>query len=216
MKQSLVTLARRVYWGLLEQAFGAVYTDGPGQPPLPTRLMAGLTILKHTYDLSDEVLCERWVENPYYQFFCGEEFFQHRLVFDRSSLTRWRNRMGEERLQALLQESLSVATRTKAIKPSELSRVIIDTTVQPKNVTFPTDAKLLNRAREKLVKLAKKLGVELRQSYTRVGKFALIQHQRYAHAKQFKRANKALRTLKTYLGRVIRDITRKIDGEVSV
>ena len=116
--------------------------------------MAGLAILKHTYDLSDEVLCERWVENPYYQFFCGEEFFQHRLVFDRSSLTRWRKRMGEERLQALIQESLSVATRTKAIKPSDLSRVIVDTTVQPKNVTFPTDAKLLNRAREKLVRLA--------------------------------------------------------------
>src|SRR3982074_3163065 len=75
----------------------------PGHPPLPTRLMAGLAILKHTYDLSDEVQCERWVENPYYQYFCGEEFFQHRLVFDRSSLTRWRNRMGEERLQALLQ-----------------------------------------------------------------------------------------------------------------
>jgi IS5 family transposase len=91
--------------------------DDPGRPPLPTRLMAGLAILKHTYDLSDEVLCERWVENPCYQFFCGEEFFQHRLVFDRSSLTRWRNRMGEARLQALLQESLSVATRTKAIKP---------------------------------------------------------------------------------------------------
>jgi IS5 family transposase len=159
------------------------------------------------------VLCERWVENPYYQYFCGEEFFQHRLVFDRSSLTRWRNRMGEERLQALLQESLSVATRTKAIKPSELSRVIVDTTVQPKNVMFPTDAKLLNRAREKLVRLAKLRGVALRQSYARVGKFALIQHQRYAHAKQFKRANRALRTLKTYLGRVIRDIARKIDGD---
>ena len=174
--------------------------------------MAGLAILKHTYDLSDEVLCERWVENPYYQFFCGEEFFQHRLVFDRSSLTRWRNRMGEERLQALLQESLSVATRTKAIKPSELSRVIVDTTVQPKNVTFPTDAKLLNRAREKLVRLAQLTGVDLRQSYARVGKFALIQHQRYAHAKQFKRANRMLKKLRTYLGRVIRDIGRKIEG----
>ena len=114
MRHSLVTLARTVDWGFLEQEFGVVYTDGPGQPPLPTRLMAGLAILKHTYDLSDEVLCERWVENPYYQYFCGEEFFQHRLVFDRSSLTRWRNRMGEERLQALLQESLSVAVRTKA------------------------------------------------------------------------------------------------------
>src|SRR5947207_61466 len=128
-------------------------------------------------------------------------------------MTNVRNRMGEERLQALLQESLAVATKTGAMKPSELSRVIVDTTVQPKNITFPTDAKLLNRAREKLVTLAKQLGVELRQSYTRVGKFALIQHQRYAHAKQFKRANRALRTLKTYLGRVIRDITRKIDGD---
>jgi IS5 family transposase len=128
-------------------------------------------------------------------------------------MTRWRNRMGEERLQALLQESLSVATKTKAIKPSELSRVIVDTTVQPKNVTFPTDAKLLNRAREKLVRLAKLRGVALRQSYARVGKFALIQHQRYAHAKQFKRANRTLKKLRTYLGRVIRDIGRKIEGD---
>ena len=212
MKHPLVTLGCAVDWGFLEQRFGEVYTDEPGRPPLPTRLMAGLAILKHTYDLSDEVLCERWVENPYYQYFCGEEFFQHRLVFDRSSLTRWRNRMGEERLAALIQETLSVATRSGAIKPSELSRVIVDTTVQPKNVTFPTDAKLLNRAREKLVRLAQRHGVALRQSYARVGKFALIQHQRYAHAKQFKRANRALKKLRTYLGRVIRDIGRKIDG----
>jgi IS5 family transposase len=213
MKHPLVTLGRAVDWGFLEGRFGEVYTDNPGRPPLPTRLMAGLAILKHTYDLSDEVLCERWVENPYYQYFCGEEFFQHRLVFDRSSLTRWRNRMGEERLQALIQESLSVATKTKAIKPSELSRVIVDTTVQPKNVTFPTDAKLLNRAREKLVRLAKHHAVPLRQSYARLGKFALIQQQRYAHAKQFKRANRMLKKLRTYLGRVIRDIGRKIDGD---
>ncbi|MET4214739.1 IS5 family transposase [Bradyrhizobium sp. LA2.1] len=211
-EHALVKLVRTIDWRFLEERFGEVYTDSPGQPPLPTRLMAGLAILKHTYDLSDEVLCERWVENPYYQYFCGEEFFQHRLVFDRSSLTRWRNRMGEERLQALIQESLSVATRTKAIKPSELSRVIVDTTVQPKNVMFPTDAKLLNRAREKLVRLAKLHGVDLRQSYARVGKFALIQHQRYAHAKQFKRANRLLKKLRTYLGRVIRDIGRKIEG----
>ena len=169
MNHALVKLSRTIDWSFLEQQFGAVYEDKPGRPPLPTRLMAGLAILKHTYDLSDEVLCERWVENPYYQLFCGEEFFQHRLVFDRSSLTRWRQRMGEERLQALIQESLSVATRTKAIKPSELSRVIVDTTVQPKNVMFPTDARLLNRAREKLVRLAKLRGVALRQSYARVG-----------------------------------------------
>ncbi|MBM7487859.1 hypothetical protein ACVWWI_006590 [Bradyrhizobium sp. USDA 3686] len=209
MKHPLVALGRTVDWSFLEERFGEVYTDDPGRPPLPTRLMAGLAILQ-TYDLSDEVLCEK---NPYYQYFCGEEFFQQRLGFDDSSLTRWRNRMGDVRLAALIQESLSIATRTKAIKPSDLSRVIVDTTVQPKNVTFPTDAKLLNRAREMLVPLAQRHGVSLRQSYARVGKFALIvRHQRYAHAKQFKRANRALKTLRTYLGRVIRDIGRKIDG----
>ncbi len=212
MSHPLVKLSRTIDWSFLEQQFGTVYEDKPGRPPLPTRLMAGLAILKHTYDLSDEVLCERWVENPYYQLFCGEEFFQHRLVFDRSSLTRWRQRMGEEKLQALLQESLSVATKTEAIKPSDLNRVIVDTTVQPKNVMFSTDARLLNRAREILVRLAKRHGVKLRQSYARVGKFALIKHQRYAHAKQFKRANRALKKLKTYLGRVIRDISRKLGG----
>jgi IS5 family transposase len=216
MSHPLVKLARTVDWQFLEERFGAVYEDKPGRPPLPTRLMAGLAILKHTYDLSDEVLCERWVENPYYQFFCGEEFFQHRLVFDRSSLTRWRQRMGEEKLEALLQESLAVASKTEAIKPADLNRVIVDTTVQPKNVMFPTDARLLNRAREILVRLAARHGIKLRQSYARVGKFALIQHQRYAHAKQFKRANRALRKLRTYLGRVIRDIARKIEGNIDL
>jgi transposase, IS5 family len=212
MRHALVKLAQTIDWRFLEERFGAVYSDGPGSPPLPTRLMAGLAILKYTHDLSDEVLCERWVENPYYQYLCGEEFFQHQLVFDRSSLTRWRQRMGEDKLTALLQESLAVATKTDALKPSELSQVIVDTTVQPKNAMFPTDAKLMHRAREILVRLAKKHGVALRQSYTRVGKFALIKHQRYAHAKHFNRANRSLKRLKTYLGRVIRDISRKIAG----
>ena len=156
LNHPVAKLARTIDWGFLEERFGAVYTDGPGQPPLPTRLMAGLAILKHTFDLSDEVLCERWIENPYYQYLCGEEFFRHDLPFDRSSLTRWRHRMGEEKLVALIQESLSVAVKTGAMKPSDLSRVIVDTTVQPKNVMFPTDAKLLNRAREILVVVPKR------------------------------------------------------------
>ena len=118
--------------------------------------------------------------------------------------------MGEEKLTALLQESLSVATRAGAAKPADFTRVIVDTTVQPKAIAFPTDARLLHRARERLVRLAQTHGVRLRQSYRRVGKRALIRHQRYAHAKQFKRANRALRTLRTQLGRVIRDIGRKI------
>ena len=213
MNHELVRLAKTVSWETIEARCGEVYSDGPGMPPLPTRLMAGLAILKHTFDLSDEELCARWVENPYFQFFCGEEFFLHELPFDRSSLTRWRQRMGEDRIAVLLQESLAVAVRTGAMAPQDTRRVIVDTTVQPKNVMFPTDAKLLHRAREKLVALAQKVGLDLRQSYVRVGKFALIRHQRYAHAKQFKRANKALRTLKTYLGRTIRDIARQIAGE---
>ena len=121
--------------------------------------------------------------------------------------------MGEEKLNALLQESLATATRTGAAKPADFTQAIVDTTVQPKAVTYPTDAKLMHRARERLVRLAKTLGVDLRQSYARVGKIALIQQQRYAHAKQFNRAKRALRQLKTYLGRIMRDIGRRIRGE---
>jgi len=110
---------------------------------------------------------------------------------------------------ALIQESLNAATRAGAAKPSDFSKVIVDTTVQPKAVTFPTDAKLMHRARELLARLARKHGVPLRQSYARVGKRALMAYQRYAHAKQFKRANRALRSMRTYLGRVLRDIGRK-------
>ena len=213
MKHELVRLADAIDWPHLEDRFGEVYSDGPGMPPLPTRLMAGIAILKYTFDLSDDEVCARWVENPYFQYLCGEEFFCHKLPFDRSSMTRWRQRMGEERIAALLQESLNVAVKTGAMKPQDTRRVIVDTTVQPKNVMFPTDAKLTDRARDKLVKLAKTVGLDLRQSYVRVGKKALIMHQRYAHAKQFKRANRSLRTLKTYLGRTIRDISRQTVGE---
>src|SRR5918912_896709 len=213
LKPPLVKLANQIGWPTLETHFGAVYSDGPGQPPLPSRLMAGLAILKHTFNLSDEQLCERWLENPYFQYFCGEEVFCHQLPFDRASMTRWRQRMGEERLMALRQESLAVATRTGAAKPADFRQVIVDTTVQEKAIAFPTDAKLLHRARERLVRLAKAHGVKLRQSYVRVGKRTLIKHQRYAHARQFKRARKALRKLKTYLGRVMRDLKRKIAGK---
>ena len=216
MNHPLAKLARAIDWSFLKKALGAVYSDGPGQPPLPTRLMAGLAILKHAHDLSDEVLCARWIENPYYQLFCGEEFFRHDLAFDRSSLTRWRQRMGEDKLVALLQESLASATRAGAAKPADFTKIVIDTTVQPKAVAFPTDARLMHRARERLVRLAKKQGVALRQSYARVGKLALIKQQRYAHAKQFKRARRMLRTLKTQLGRVIRDIGRKTRGDAGL
>jgi IS5 family transposase len=210
MRHELVRLGSVIAWPLLDEKLGDVYEDGPGQPPLPTRLMAGASILKHTFDLSDEDLVRRWIENPYFQHFCGMEFFCHEAPFDPSSLSRWRKRMGETRLEILLQESLAAAVKTKAVEVRDLSKVVVDTTVQEKAVTFPTDAKLANRAREKLVKLAAKHGLKLRQGYPRVGKLALMKHQRYAHAKQFRRARRELRRLKTYLRRVIRDIERKL------
>ncbi len=211
-----VILADRIDWQFLSDQMGDVYTDGPGQPPLSNRLMAGLHILKYADNLSDDEVCARWLENPYYQYFCGEEFFCHDLPLDRSSMTRWRQRMGEERLNALLQESLHVAVKTGAAKPSDFTRAVIDTTVAEKDVAFPTDAKLIHKARERLVKQAKRAGIDLRQSYVRVGKRALIAHQRYAHAKQYKRARRQLRKLKTFLGRTRRDIKRKIKGDMEL
>jgi IS5 family transposase len=209
----LVRLARAIDWRFLDKRFAGVCTAGTGQPPLPTRLVAGLFILKHMHDLSDEVLCARWLENPYYQFFCGELSFCHQLPFDRSSMTHWRQRLGEEQLVALLQESLSVAHKTGALATRDLERVVVDTTVQPKAIAHPTDARLCHRALEKLVELARRHAVPLRQSYRRVAKRAAIMVGRYTHAHQFKRARRALKFLRIRLGRVIRDIRRKIAGD---
>jgi IS5 family transposase len=208
----LVRLGREIDWQFLDSRFATVCTSGPGQQPSPTRLVAGLFILKHMHDLSDEVLCARWLENPYYQFFCGEVSFCHKLPFERSSLTHWRQRLGEEHLIALIQESLSVAHKTGALATRDLERVVVDTTVQPKAIAHPTDARLCHRALEKLVDLAERNGVRLRQSYRRVAKRAAIMVGRYTHAHQFKRARRALKFLRVRLGRVIRDIRRKIAG----
>ena len=155
----LVRLAQQIDWGFLDRRFASVCKSGDGRPPLPTRLVAGLLIVKHMHSLSDEALCARWLENPYYQFFCGELSFCHRLPFDRSSLTHWRQRLGEEQLAALLQESLSVAHKTEALTTRDLERVVVDTTVQPKAIAHPADARLCHRALEKLVDLAQRHGV---------------------------------------------------------
>jgi transposase, IS5 family len=208
----LVRLAGEIDWEFLAGRFGSVCQEGPGQPPLPTRLVAGLFILKHMHNLSDERLCDRWLENPYFQFFCGEVVFCHELPFDRSSLTRWRQRLGEEQLAALLQESVAVAHKTGALATKDLERVAVDTTVQEKAIAHPTDARLTHRAIEKLADLARREGVTLRQSYRRVAKRAAIMVGRYTHAHQFNRAQRKLKFLRTRLGRVIRDVRRKIEG----
>jgi IS5 family transposase len=212
----LARLGRAIDWTFLDGRFASVCAPGAGQPGLPTRLVAGLFILKHMHDLSDEALCARWLENPYYQYFCGELSFCHQLPFDRSSLTHWRQRLGEEQLVALIQESLSVAHKTGALAARDLERVVVDTTVQPKAIAHPTDARLCHRALEKLVDLAQRHDVPLRQSYRRVAKRAAIMVGRYTHAHQFTRARRALKFLRTRLGRVIRDIRRKIEGNAEL
>ena len=180
---------------------------------LPARLLAGLLILRHLHDLSNEALCARWLENPYYQYFCGEESFQHALPFERSSLTRRRQRLGEAQLSALLQESLSVAHKTGALAAKDQERVAEDTIVQAKNVAFPTDAQLMHKAIVMLGREARKHGVLLRQSYVRDAERSALMAGRYAHAMQFKRRKRELKFLRTRLGRVTRDIRRKTDDD---
>jgi IS5 family transposase len=175
--------------------------------------MVGLLLLKPITGLSDEGVCERWVHDPYIQYFTGEAFFQHGFPHERSGLTHWRGRLGD-RLELLLAKSLRVATG--ASKAKDLERVTVDTTVQPKNVTHPTDAKLMHKAIVMLGELARKHGVELRQSYVRVAKQAAIMAGRYAHAKQWKRQRRQLKFLRIRLGRLIRDIRRKIEDEADL
>jgi transposase, IS5 family len=156
------------------------------------------------------------VENPYYQYFCGELSFCHRLPFDRSSLTHWHQRLGEEQLVALIQESLSVAHKTGALATKDMERVAVDTTVQPKAIAHPTDARLMHRALAKLVALAEREGVPLRQSNRPVAKRAATTVGRYSHAPQFKWMRRELKFLRIRLGRVIREHPRKIDGNANL
>jgi IS5 family transposase len=214
-RHPLVRLAHETDWGFFEAAIEPLYAEH-GRPGVPVRFMVGLHILKHTFNLSDEEVCERWVENPYFQYFTGEEYFRHELPHDRSSMTRWRGRVSEEQLARLLQESLRIAHKTGALRIKDLRQATVDTTVQPKAITFPTDGKLLYRATLRLAKLARRWGVKLRQSYVRVGKLALMKSQRYAHAKQFRRHRREVKFLRTRLGRVIRDIDRRTEGNASL
>lgn len=211
-KHELYRLAGLIAWDVFDEQFGALYSAGKGRPGIPIRLMVGVTYLSHAYDLSDEEVLRRWVENPYFQFFCGESYFQHALPMDPPSLSYWRKRIGEEGAQLILKVTIDTGLQAHAVKESSLERVSVDTTVQPKAVSFPTDSKLYNRCRERLVKLAHTFDIPLRQSYARLGPKAQLKAGRYLHARQVKRAKRQIKKLKTYLGRVLRDIGRKIEG----
>ena len=210
MKHELVQLAGKLDWTWIDGEIAPLYSD-QGRPGVETRFVIGLLLLKHIYGLSDEGVCERWVHDPYFQYFTGEEFFQHEFPHERSDLSHWRKRLGDK-LELLLAESLRVAHASGALRTRDLARVTVDTTVQPKAITFPTDAKLLHAAIRGLNRLARRHSVRLRQSYLRVAKQAAMMAGRYAHAKQFNRHRRQLRILRTRLGRIIRDIGRKIVG----
>jgi len=205
----LYVLAERIDWSQFEAGIQDRYAAELGRPGVNTRLMAGLMYLKHTFNESDESVLARWVENPYWQFFCGYEYMQHELPIDPSMMSKWRKRVGVIRLEKLLAATIHTALEMKALRPQELQRVNVDTTVQEKAIAFPTDARLYQKMRKALVRRAKRLKIPLRQSYRFVGKQLLFKQHRYAHAKQMKRAARATRKLKTILGRLVRDIERK-------
>lgn len=208
-RHPLCKLAGQIAWGGFEKEFGALYVEGQGRPGKSIRLLVGLHYLKHMYSVSDERAVETFVENPYWQYFCGMEYFQHTLPLDATTLVKWRKRVGPDGMERMFKETLDAAQRTGQMRRGEIARVTVDTTVQPKAIAYPTDARLYQKMRLVLVREAERRGILLRQSYARVGKRALTMQGRYAHAQQFKRAAKQTRKLKTYLGRVQRDIERK-------
>lgn len=201
-----------------EDLFGATLALGgggvsaAGRPRLPIRLMVGLLYLKHAFNESDESVCERWAENNYWQYFCGEAYFQPRLPCDPTNLVRFRQALDEAGVEELLATTIATAVQMGAVKPAEFERVIVDTTVQEKAIAYPTDSRLLEVARAKLVRLAQRAGLMLRQTYAREGKRLRRQAGGYAHARQFKRLRRVLKRQRTILGRLLRDIERKLPG----
>ena len=206
---SLVRLSKVVDWEKLDETFGESFCPEKGRPAISTRLMVALHYFKYTFDLSDEEVIQGWIENPYWQYFSGMKYFEHKMPIHPSSMTRWRKRIGDVGAEELLKQTIEAGLKLKAVKATQLKRVNVDTTVQEKDIRFPTDARLYDRARERLVKEAKKRDIDLRQNYNRLSKNLVYKQNRYAHARQMKRAKSCTKKLRTYLGRVIRDIERK-------
>ena len=230
MRHELMRLEALIDWDFFEREWAGFFPSHTGRPATPPRLVAGLLYLQHAHGLSDEAVVARWVENPYYQHFCGETFFQHRPPIDPSSLTRWRGRIGEGGVEWLLTKTIEAGREAGVIQKRSVEAVIVDTTVMEKAIAHPTDARLYERARQRLVKLAREAGLDLRQNYARLAPRLAAQVGRYAHARQFKRMRNGVRRtsaqsgglcarrtrLKGYTGRVLRDIQRKLEAVTDV
>jgi transposase, IS5 family len=210
LNHKLIRLSHQIDWSSFDRRFGPLYEANVGRPGLPIRLMVGLTYLSRMYDLSDEAVVEAWIENPYWQYFCGMEYLEYEFPLDPSSLVRWRKRIGKDGVEFLLQQTVVTARHMGQLTPRHMEKVNVDTTVQEKAIRFPTDARLYHRMLERLVKAAHHAGVSLRQSYVRVSKYALLLQGKYAHARQMNKSRKQTKRLKTFLGCVVRDLRRKL------
>ncbi len=203
LEHELCILSKRIDWDLIEQEFSVYYSD-IGRPSVPIRRMTGLLLLKHIYNLSDEAIVDRWIENPYWQYFSGEKVFQTEKPFDPTEFIHFRNRIGKEGVEKLLKVSIQLFG-----KEAQEKEVLIDSTVQEKNITYPTDAKQHKRIIERVNKIAKQQGITLRQTYTRTLKQLMIDQRFHNHPKRQKKAKAALRKIKTIAGRQVRDIERQ-------
>ena len=206
----LCLLAELIDWEELEEELGSSYSEGNSRPPKPIRLMTGLLMLQHMSGFSDDQTVRHWVENPYWQYFCGFDILQWKPPIDPSLMSHFRKRIGKVGMEKILEEVIKIAIQSGFVCTKDLSQVIVDTTVMEKNMAYPTDARLYFKMIEKLIKMARKTGIAYRQSYRRVTKHLLLEIGRHLHAKQMKRAKRKIKRLKTLLSRVLRDIRRKL------
>lgn len=207
-KHPLYILANKIHWQIFEEAFGKLYS-AEGRPAKPIRLMVSLLMLKHIRNLSDESVVEQWMENIYYQYFGGERSYACGVPCEASELVHFRNRIGEEGIELIFKESIRIND-----KDGKEDEGTVDTTVQEKNITFPTDARLHRKIINKCVAIAEKQNIELRQSYRcTIKKLGLDQRYR-RHPKNYKKARKADRKMKTIAGRLVRELERKLPASL--
>ncbi len=207
----LYKLADKIDWAKFDTAFEPLYSQNNGRPGKPIRLMCGLLILKHLRNLSDESVVEQWSENAYYQYFCGMQEFTPCAPCASSELVHFRNRIGEKGIELIFQESIRV--NNEEDDEHHHDTAFIDSTVQEKNITFPTDAKLHKKIVRKVLDIVEKLDLPLRQSYTFVLK-RIYPDQRFRnHPKNLKKALKADKKLRTIAGRLVRELKRNLGSD---
>jgi len=207
LDHELCILSKNIDWDSIDKDFSIYYSE-IGRPSVPIRRMIRLLLLKHIYNFSDEAIVDRWIENPYWQYFSGEKVFQTKKPFDPTEFIHFRNRIGKEGAEKLLKVLIQLFG-----KEAQEKEVLIDSTVQEKNITYPTDAKLHKRIIDKVNKIAKEEGIILRQTYTRTLKQLLIDQRFHSHPKRRKKAKAALLKIKTIAGRQVRDIERQFTQE---